>query len=129
MSQLFSSHCNVPLLYKSSNLHCANAVNNYWKYSNLTADIRHVAGKDNLVADALSRAPGQLSSSPPKVEEDGSAGACPSSLHHHWLWPASFQSSLSYTGGVINLPFIAADYSDQPSSPDTMALLSKTGIT
>ena len=127
MSQLFSSHCNVPLLYKSSNFHCANAVNNYWKYSNLTADIRHVAGKDNLVADALSRAPGQLSSSPPKVEEDGSAGACPST-------PSLVVAGLLPVQPFIyrrchQLPFIATDYSDQPSCPDTMALFSKTGIT
>ena len=81
-----------------------------------TADIYHVAGRENVVADALSRPPGQLPSLPPMAKEGGSAGACSSS-------PASTVSSLlpvqSSAGGLIDLAAIAAD---QCGCSDTTAL-------
>ena len=77
-----------------------------------TADIRHVAGVDNVVADALSRPPGQL---PSPVEKGGSAGACSSST--------SAVSSLlpvqSSPGGLVDLAAIAAD---QHNCSETIAL-------
>ena len=81
-----------------------------------TADIHHVAGRENVVTDALSRPPGQLPSLPLPGKEGGSTGACSSS-------PTSTVSNLlpvqSSSGGIIDLAAIAAD---QHSCSDSTAL-------
>ena len=81
-----------------------------------TADIHHVAGRENVVTDALSRPPGQLPSLPLPGKEGGSNGACSSS-------PTSTVSNLlpvqSSSGGIIDLAAIAAD---QHSCSDSTAL-------
>ena len=81
-----------------------------------TSDVHHIAGCENVVADALSRPPGQLPSLPPPAKEGGSAGACSSS-------PASTVSGLlpvqSSSSGIIDLAAIAAD---QHSCSDSTAL-------
>ena len=81
-----------------------------------TPDIHHVAGREIVVTDALSRPPGQLPSLPLPGKEGGSNGACSSS-------PTSTVSNLlpvqSSSGGIIDLAAISAD---QHSCSDSTAL-------
>ena len=59
-----------------------------------TTDIRHVTGIENVIADALSRPPGLLSSDHRRWMRMGVPGPAPLHLHLHQLWPASSLSSL-----------------------------------
>jgi transposase InsO family protein len=86
-----------------------------------TADVRHIAGEENVVADALSRPPVALSSPTPTVRrEDRSAGARPA------LPVASALPVVPpFAGDPVDLAVIA---DSQLLCPDTISLAASSSL-